>query len=96
MARPATLAARIIRPAGVAARIIRLATLAAALLLIALLVAPLGGCRPVKPYQRAYLNDYNMQLGKMDIEKFDEDVHAYREGASGGGSGKASGGCGCN
>lgn len=56
----------------------------------------LYGCTEVKPYQRAYLNDAAMRPGKTDIEKFDNSVHAYREGASGGGNGKASGGCGCN
>jgi hypothetical protein len=55
-----------------------------------------GGCTTIKPYQKVYLNDYHMTPGKPDIEKFDESVQAYREGASGGGSGKASGGCGCN
>lgn len=53
-------------------------------------------CTTVKPYQRAYLNDAEMQAGKLDIEKFDENMQTYREGASGGGSGKSSGGCGCN
>lgn len=53
-------------------------------------------CVAVKPYQRVYLNDETMQLGKTGIEKFDENVHTYREGSSGGGSGKSSGGCGCN
>jgi Domain of unknown function (DUF4266) len=53
-------------------------------------------CRTVKPYQRAYLNDYNMQLGKSGIDKFDQSVQTYKEGASGGGNGKPSGGCGCN
>lgn len=56
----------------------------------------LQACVAVKPYQRAYLNDDNMQAGKRPIEKFEENVHTYREGSSGGGSGKASGGCGCN
>ncbi|GGB18334.1 DUF4266 domain-containing protein [Puia dinghuensis] len=55
-----------------------------------------AGCKTVKPYQHIYLNDANMQLGRADIDKFDESVHAYREAASGGGNGKASGGCGCN
>jgi hypothetical protein len=63
---------------------------------LAALVSFATGCRAVKPYQRAYLNDYSMKLGKMDIEKMDEAAQTYREGASGGGSGKASGGCGCN
>lgn len=53
-------------------------------------------CATVKPYQRAYLNDAEMQAGKLDIEKFDENMQTYREGASGGGTGKSSGGCGCN
>jgi hypothetical protein len=57
---------------------------------------PLAACRTVKPYQRVYLNDYNMQLGKTGIDKFDQSVQAYKEGASGGGNGKPSGGCGCN
>ena len=58
--------------------------------------AAISGCKTVKPYQRIYLNDANMRLGKADIDKFDESVHTYREGASGGGNGKASGGCSCN
>ena len=56
----------------------------------------LYSCTTVKPYQRVYLNDAAMQTGKLPIEKFDENVQTYREGASGGGTGKASGGCGCN
>ncbi|MCF6406804.1 DUF4266 domain-containing protein [Chitinophaga filiformis] len=62
--------------------------------LLVLLV--MQSCVAVKPYQRMYLNDESMQLGKRGIEKFDENVHTYREGSSGGGSGKSSGGCGCN
>lgn len=65
-------------------------------LLLLLTVLLFTSCTVVKPYQRAYLNDAGMKAGKNDIEKFDESVQAYREGASGGGSGKASGGCGCN
>lgn len=53
-------------------------------------------CSTVKPYQRIYLNDTEMQMGKKTIQKFEENVHAYREGATGGGSGKPSGWCGCN
>jgi len=55
-----------------------------------------GSCRTVRPWQRNYLNDESMQLGKRPIEKFAGNVHTYREGASGGGTGKTSGGCGCN
>jgi len=60
------------------------------------ITALLVGCTSVKPYQRAYLNDAAMKLGKPGIGKFEDDAHTYREGASGGGNGKASGGCGCN
>jgi hypothetical protein len=63
------------------------------LLLIFLLFS---GCKTVRPWQRNYLNDESMQLGKKPLEKFSSEVHNYREGASGGGKAKASGGCGCN
>ena len=55
-----------------------------------------SSCRAVKPYQRVYLNDEAMQMNKRITEKFTSRVHTYREGASGGGRGKSSGGCGCN
>jgi hypothetical protein len=64
--------------------------------LLLALVGLLSSCAAVKPYQRVYLNDKQMQLGKPDIAAFDESAQTYREGASGGGNGKASGGCGCN
>jgi len=53
-------------------------------------------CKTVKPYQRVFLNDDAMQTGKRATEKLSSAVHNYREGASGGGSGNTSGGCGCN
>jgi len=61
-----------------------------------LLLAFLTSCESVKPYQRVYLNDHFMRLNARQAGHFAEKVHAYREGASGGGTGKASGGCGCN
>jgi hypothetical protein len=68
------------------------------ILAVLLLAAACGlsRCTPVKPYQRVYLNDAGMRPGKADVEKFDISAHTYREGASGGGNGKSSGGCGCN
>lgn len=56
----------------------------------------LGACQTVKPYQRAYLNDASMQMARQPVKKFSGNMHTYREGASGGGRGKSSGGCGCN
>lgn len=64
--------------------------------LIALALLTCGSCRTVKPYQRAYLNDNAMQINKKNIDKLSSDMHSYKEGASGGGRGKSSGGCGCN
>ncbi len=55
-----------------------------------------SGCRSVKPYQRQYLNDHAMQQGSFPIEKAENEATTYREGASGGESGKTGGGCGCN
>ncbi|MCE7924631.1 MAG: DUF4266 domain-containing protein [Haliscomenobacteraceae bacterium CHB4] len=65
----------------------------ALLLLLALLTT---GCQSVKPYQRAYLNDHEMQAGQKSIAQPEQNAMSYREGATGGGGGKASGGCGCN
>lgn len=64
---------------------------------VILLVLMAGvACQPVKPYQRVYLNDHEMQPGQAGARLFEENVQNYREGASGGGSSKTSGGCGCN
>ena len=54
------------------------------------------GCQSVKPYQRTYLNDHEMQAGQKSAAKPEQNAMSYREGATGGGGGKASGGCGCN
>jgi uncharacterized membrane protein len=56
----------------------------------------IGSCTAVKSYHRVYLNDNAMQTGKENIDKLPSSVHSYKEGASGGGRGKTSGGCGCN
>jgi hypothetical protein len=53
------------------------------------------GCSPVKPYQRMYVNDREMNM-QQGARKFEEQAQVYREGAAGGGSKKGSGGCGCN
>jgi len=63
---------------------------------IVILVILASSCHTVKPYQRTYLNDEAMQTGKRSIEKLSSNAHSYREGASGGGKAKNSGGCGCN
>jgi hypothetical protein len=68
-------------------------------LILTLLVAGtllISSCQSVKPYQRIYLNDHFMHLSIKPIDGFGEKAMAYREGSSGGGAGKDSGGCGCN
>ena len=56
----------------------------------------LSSCVSVKPYQKAYLNDEDMDLGIRSIESYDSEFESYREGASGANGGKVGGGCGCN
>ncbi len=63
---------------------------------VGIILCFLVACESVKPYQRVYLNDYEMKPGQPGSRQFEENVQAYREGASGGGSSKTSGGCGCN
>lgn len=61
-----------------------------------LFVISLMSCQTVKPYQRVYLNDFEMRPGFSGARGFEQYVMTIREGASGGGGVKTSGGCGCN
>jgi hypothetical protein len=61
-----------------------------------LLSLALSSCESVRPYHRVYLNDEQMKMGRPGAHKYEQNMQAYREGATGGGSGKVSGGCGCN
>jgi hypothetical protein len=55
-----------------------------------------SGCHRVQAYQRGTLARPDMELGEDAAMSGGEDhARAYREGATGGGTGKA-GGCGCN
>jgi hypothetical protein len=65
-------------------------------IVVALMLVVFTSCESVRPYQRVYLNDYEMKSGRPGSRAFEEGVQAYREGSSGGGSSKTSGGCGCN
>jgi hypothetical protein len=67
------------------------------LCIIGMLILPLFvSCIPVKEYQKIYLNDPEMELYPRRVENSEINFELYREGASGGNGGKASGGCGCN
>lgn len=63
-------------------------------LLVVLLAS--ASCETVKPYQRAWLNDREMQEGTTGEARFESYAEAIREGASKPVQGKGSGGCGCN
>jgi len=65
-------------------------------LLAACIVLILSACTPVKPYQKAYLNDPCMDLAIQKLDYFEINFQTYREGASGANGGKIGGGCGCN
>jgi hypothetical protein len=56
----------------------------------------LPSCATVKPTQKQFLNDAEMELAARKIEKFEQNFQLYREGASGANGGKSGGGCGCN
>ncbi|MBC7446929.1 MAG: DUF4266 domain-containing protein [Hymenobacteraceae bacterium] len=56
----------------------------------------LSGCVSVAAYQKAYLNDEDMQLANKRVEVYETNFESYREGAGGANGGKTGGGCGCN
>jgi hypothetical protein len=55
-----------------------------------------NSCSVVKPYQKMYINDSEMELSARKVEKFEQNFQLYREGGSGANGGKSGGGCGCN
>ncbi len=65
-------------------------------LIVFLFVCFLSACTTIKPYQKMYLNDEDMQVSDKLVEQFDNSFESYREGSSGGHTGKTGGGCGCN
>jgi hypothetical protein len=60
------------------------------------LVVFFSSCTSPKAYQKAYINDAEMQLSPRKSEKFEMNFQSYREGSSGANGGKTGGGCGCN
>lgn len=65
-------------------------------LLLFFIAIVFSSCVSVKPYQKMYLNDKDMELTQRKLEKYESSFQSYREGASGAESGKIGGGCGCN
>lgn len=66
------------------------------LLLAVAVIGSLSACVSVKPYQKMYLNDRDMELAQHKIEGFETNFETYREGTAGANGGKVGGGCGCN
>ncbi len=66
------------------------------LILLCFSIIGLSSCVSVKPYQKMYLNDLEMELSPKKIEMAETNYETYREGASGANGGKVGGGCGCN
>ncbi len=65
-------------------------------LMVFCLALLLSSCVEVKEYQKAYLNDSEMELSQRKLEQYETSFESYREGASGAEGGKTGGGCGCN
>ena len=64
------------------------------LFFLCVIVCLLASCQTVKPYQRMYLNDPDMQIGTLQGAKYEYSVQTYREGAAGAKGSSAGGGCG--
>ncbi|MBI3883919.1 MAG: DUF4266 domain-containing protein [Sphingobacteriales bacterium] len=64
--------------------------------LLLLTIITTSSCSVVKEYQKAKLNDAEMNLSAREIQKTEMNFQNYREGASGANGGKNGGGCGCN
>lgn len=56
----------------------------------------LSSCKSLKPYERQYVNDPEMQMNSDAGQNFNNYIHSIREGATPAESSKGSGGCGCN
>ncbi|BDD07843.1 hypothetical protein FUAX_02750 [Fulvitalea axinellae] len=56
----------------------------------------LGSCATVKEYEKAMINDPDMELSDRKSNRYITTFHSYREAASGANGGKTGGGCGCN
>lgn len=55
-----------------------------------------SSCATIQPYERQFVSDPIMQMSNDAGKEFNNYVFSIREGATPSGTGKASGGCGCN
>ncbi len=61
-----------------------------------LILLSCSSCTVVKPYQRQFVDDPEMQMANDIGQNFSNYVHSIREGATPANGAKGSGGCGCN
>ncbi|WP_421894586.1 DUF4266 domain-containing protein [Marinoscillum sp.] len=66
------------------------------LLSVFMVLATVSSCASLKPYERQYVDDPEMQMSFDSGKSFSNYVHSIREGATPAGAPKSSGGCGCN
>ncbi|MCL6294438.1 DUF4266 domain-containing protein [Jejuia spongiicola] len=66
------------------------------IVIVLIILASLSSCVAVKEYEKVNINDPDMKLSSMSIERFETNFQVYREAASGANGGKTGGGCGCN
>ncbi len=59
-------------------------------------LASLTSCVAIKEYEKVNINDPDMKLSSLTINRFETNFQVYREAASGANGGKTGGGCGCN
>ncbi len=58
--------------------------------------ATVSSCTTLKSYERQYVSDPEMSMSASSCIKFQQYVHAIREGALIASGAKGNGGCGCN
>lgn len=55
-----------------------------------------SSCTTLKPYERVYVNDPDMEMGTSAAAGFEKYMQTIREGSVTADGQKGSGGCGCN
>ncbi len=66
------------------------------IIIVVLLLIIVSSCTVVKEYQKININDPDMVLSNLKIEKYETTFQFYREASAGANGGKTGGGCGCN
>ncbi|MGQ1788353.1 MULTISPECIES: DUF4266 domain-containing protein [unclassified Saccharicrinis] len=66
------------------------------LLVCSTMLTVFSSCISLKPYERQFVDDPEMQMGLDSGQNFNIYISSIREGATPAASSKGSGGCGCN